>query len=416
MPSSSVRFVGALALSLVGAALVLPGHAATSCKAKTLRDGTIAVRARSITGTPRWGTRYGVEANTFDGTASCLASGKARDCALAPIGMPARTTPPASCTIYLADDGADTCSAWIKRCVPSSEAPPCPIFPADNVWNRDISALPVHAMSATWINSIGPTGLLHPDFGSGLYAGHFIGIPYTIIGPTQPLVPISFLYDDESDPGPYPIPPLVAVEGGSTRPSAGRGDAHILLINPDTCMLHETFASKSRRRGTSWTAGSGAVYDLNSNALRPETWTSADAAGLPIMAGLLRYDEILAGEVTHALRFTTNVTQRAYVWPARHYASSQTDPALPPMGIRARLKASFDTSGFSATNQIILEGLKRYGMILADNGAPWFISGAPDHRWDNDDLHALIAVHGSDFEIVDESSLMVDPDSGQTLP
>jgi hypothetical protein len=165
-----------------------------------------------------------------------------------------------------------------------------------------------------------------------------------------------------------------------------------------------------------WSGGSGAVFDLGSNALRPDTWTSADAAGLPILPGLIRYDEILAGEVTHAVRFTAPSTQRAYVWPARHFASSSTDPALPPMGIRVLLKASVDISGFSATNQVILTGLKKYGMMLADNGSPMFISGAPDRRWDDDDLHALTTLQGSDFEVVDVSSLMVDPDSGQSLP
>jgi hypothetical protein len=393
-----------------------PAAAVTKCKAVPARDGTIAVTATGVVGTPRWGVRYGEETNTFDDAAGCVAGSKARKCPLAPIGAPERTTPPAGCTLYLADDGPSRCSVWVKRCFASSEPLPCPIFPADNVWNRDVSTLPVHAMSDTWVNSIGADAPVHPDFGAGPYQGRTIGIPYVVIGETQPVVPITFEYADESEPGPYPIPRQSPVEGGGPKPSVGRGDAHILLVQAGTCRLWEVFAAKSRRKGASWTAGSGAIFDLGSNALRPDGWTSADAAGLPILAGLLRFDEIVAGEVTHALRFTAPATQRAYVWPARHVASSSTDPALPPMGIRVRLKASFDVSGFSATNQIILEGLKRYGMILADNGSPWFISGAPDRRWDDDDLHALKSLRGNDFEVVDVSSLMVDPDSGEAAP
>jgi hypothetical protein len=257
---------------------------------------------------------------------------------------------------------------------------------------------------------------LHPGFGSGLYHGAAIGIPYVNVGAAQPPVPVAFRYADESDPGPYPIPPLVPVEGGGARASAGKGDAHVLLIDEGTCRLYEVYAARSIRQGASWSAGSGAVFDLTSSALRPDSFTSADAAGLPILPGLVRQDEIAAGIIKHAIRFTAPATQRAYVWPARHQAGSTTDPAYPPMGIRVRLKASVDVSGFSPTNQIILTALKHYGMLLADNGAAWFITGAPDRRWDNDDLHALTQIHGSDFEVVDESSLMVDPDSGQAAP
>ena len=409
---SPLTLVATLAL----ASLATPAGAATHCRTKVASDGSIILSAKDIVGTPRWGVRYGDEANALDDTATCLSGDRARNCALAPIGDPDRTTPPASCTLYLADDGTETCSAWIKRCFPSSEAPPCAVLPADNIWNRDISAMPIHAMSATWIASIGAGAPLHPDFGAGPYQNHTIGIPYAVIGATQPLVPLSFTYFDESDPGPYPIPPLVPVEGGGAHASKGKGDAHVLLVQESTCQLYEVYAAKRLQKGASWDAGSGAVFDLSSNALRPDTWTSADAAGLPILPGLIRYDEILAGEITHAVRFTTSVTQRAYVWPARHYASSQTDPALPPMGIRVRLKALVDISSFSPANQVILTALKRYGMMLADNGAPMFISGAPDSRWDDDDLHTLTTLHGGDFEVVDVSSLMVDPDSGQALP
>ncbi|HEV7731197.1 MAG TPA: hypothetical protein VGR62_03500 [Candidatus Binatia bacterium] len=409
-----MRILGSFLVLL--ALLSSPAGAVTKCKATPARDGTIEVTAIGITGTPRWGVRHGDEDTPLDGIASCVQSGRARRCALAPVGAPERTALPAGCTIYLRDDGPTDCSVWVKRCFPSSEPLPCPVLPADNIWNRDISTMPVHAMSATWIDSIGAGDPLHPDFGAGPYHGKTLGIPYVVIGATQPLVPITFEYFDESEPGPYPIPPNVPVEGGGSKPSVGRGDAHVLLVQEGTCQLWEVFAARTKRKGASWTAGSGAIYDLGSNALRPDGWTSADAAGLPILPGLLRYDEIVAGEVTHAIRFTTDRTQRAYVWPARHYASSSTDPALPPMGIRVRLKATFDVSTYSPTNQIILNGMKRYGMLLADNGAPWFISGAPDRRWDDEDLHALTTLHGNDFEVVDTSSLMIDPDSGQALP
>ena len=410
------RWLIAVLSLLPGWQAVAPVEAVTRCSAKLSRDGTILVRASGVVGTPRWGTRYGDTVNVFDNAGSCVVGERMRDCTLAAEPLPARRQAPASCTIYVADDGGTSCSAWVRKCFASSEAPPCPILPADNIWNRDVSALPVHAMSATWIASIGADSHLHPDFGAGPYRNRLIGIPYTVIGPTQPGVPVSFLYSDESDGGPYPIPPLVPVEGGGSRPSVGKGDAHVLLIDGGSCTLHEVYAARRLQRGAAWSGGSGAIYDLNSNALRPDGWTSADAAGLPILPGLIRYDEIVAGAVTHALRFTASRTQRAYVWPARHYASSSTDPGLPPMGIRARLKASVDISGFSPTNQIILLGLKKYGMMLADNGSPWYLSGAPDRRWDDDDLHQLQTLRGSDFEIVDVSSLMIDPDSGQAAP
>ncbi|HYC53380.1 MAG TPA: hypothetical protein VEL28_00355 [Candidatus Binatia bacterium] len=395
--------------------IAAPAAAVTHCKAKSI-DGVIAVSARDVVGTPRWGVRYDGETESFDGAGSCLVGDTMRNCALAAIGEPERTTAPPSCTLYLGDDGAEQCSVWIKRCVPSSEAPPCAVLPADNIWNRDISSMPVHASSEDWIDSIGRDGTVHPDFGSGLYRNGLIGIPYVVISATQPEVPISFLYDDESDPGPYPIPPLVAVEGGGSKPSKGKGDAHVILVQENTCELFEVYASKRQNGGASWSAGSGAVFNLSSNVLRPDTWTSADAAGLPILPGLIRYDEIVAGEITHAIRFTAAVTQRGYVWPARHYASSQTDPGLPPMGIRVRLKSGFDISGYSPTTQIIMTAMKKYGLMLADNGSDWYISGAPDSRWDNDELRELRDLTGDDFEVVNVSSLMIDPDSGQAAP
>jgi hypothetical protein len=221
-------------------------------------------------------------------------------------------------------------------------------------------------------------------------------------------MPVSFEYADESDPGPYPVPPDAPVEGGP----ATTGDRHVLIVDRDRCTLYELYAAYPQLDG-SWRAGSGAVFDLRSNALRPATWTSADAAGLPILPGLVRYEEVAAGAIRHAVRFTASRTQRAYVWPARHYASSSTDPTRPPMGQRFRLKAGFDVSPFPARVQVILNALKTYGLILADNGSSWFISGVPDERWDNDELRALNQVHGHDFEAVDGTSLMVSPDSGQ---
>lgn len=284
----------------------------------------------------------------------------------------------------------------------------CPIFPADNVWNTPIDHLPVDSNSSAYISSIGATTGLHPDFGT-IWEGAPIGIPYNIVPGTQPEVDITFDYYDESDPGPYPIPPDAEIEGGDE----SSGDRHILVLDNDNCILYETFYSWPQEDG-SWWAGSGAVYDLQSNALRPSGWTSADAAGLPILPGLVRYDEVASGEITHALRFTVQYTRKAFIWPARHYASNLTSTNYPPMGQRFRLKAGFDIAGFSPEVQVILRALKKYGMILADNGSNWYISGVPDSRWNDDNLVSeLRLVKGSDFEAVDERSLVVDPDSGQ---
>ena len=286
----------------------------------------------------------------------------------------------------------------------------CSLFPADNIWNTRVDALPRDARSDAFVQSIGADTGLHPDFGAGLYEGLTLGIPYVIVPSSQPLVPITFTTSgEESDPGPYPIPADAPVEGGS----AADGDRHVLVVQEGTCVLYELYAAEPHPAG-GWSAESGAVFYLASNALRPAGWTSADAAGLPIFPGLVRYDEIEAGAITHALRFTAEQTQEAYVWPARHQAGSTTDPDVPPMGQRFRLKADVEIGDFSATNQIILTALKTYGMMLADNGSSWFLSGAPDDRWDNDDLRLLQeGVFGSDFEAVDCSSLMVHPDSGQ---
>ena len=284
-------------------------------------------------------------------------------------------------------------------------APPtiagCPVFPATSVWNQPVNTLPVAADSAALIRSIGLDAPVHPDFGSGLYDGQRIGIPYVVVsGDVTPQAKPTFAYADESDPGPYPIPANVPIEGD---PRPDGGDRHALIIDRDSCTLYELYALQKTTHG--WSAGSGAIWNLRSNALRPAGWTSADAAGLPIFPGLARYDEVAAGAIDHALRFTAPETRRAYIYPARHYASSSTDAALPPMGLRVRLKAGFDTSGFPPQARVILTALKRYGMILADNGSPWYISGAPDPRWSNDDLHSLSRLTGADFQVVDTSHL-----------
>jgi hypothetical protein len=290
-------------------------------------------------------------------------------------------------------------------------APGCPILPADNVWHQIITRLPVSSMSAKYVSSIGSALPLHPDFGSGNLGGGPIGIPYNVVPPAQPLVPVHFTIASESDPGPYPIPPKALIEGGPR----SRGDRHVLVVDTGTCTDYEMWKAQPVHRGASWKAGSGAVFNLGSDALRKAGNTSADAAGLPILPGLVRYDEVVAGVIDHAIRVTVGSSDARYIWPARHQAGT-SNPALPPMGLRLRLKASVDISRFSAFDQVILQALKTYGMIVADNGTSWFISGAPDPRWDNTALHALTTVTGSNFEAVDESCLMVGPDTGATNP
>ena len=258
-----------------------------------------------------------------------------------------------------------------------------------------IASAPVDPNSAALIASCGVRNL-HPDFGT-TYNGAPNGIPYVVVSESQPGVPVSFDYDDESDPGPYPIPADAPIEGGPQ----STGDRHVLVIDRDAWMLYELFAAYPESGGARWSAGSGAIFDMNTNALRPAGWTSADAAGLPIFPGLVRYDEAVEqGEIRHALRFTCPTTRRAYVPPARHWASSQTSPDLPPMGMRVRLRADFDISGFPAEVQVILTALKTYGMFMADNGSGWFISGAPDPRWDDDRLGTLKTVPSTAFEVI----------------
>jgi hypothetical protein len=275
----------------------------------------------------------------------------------------------------------------------------CNVFPSDSIWNTDISQMPVNPNSATWVASTMPSsGRTHPDFGAPPY-----GIPYNVVDHTHGTASFTFQYSGESDSGPYPNGPDLLIEQGS--------DAHMLTINKDTCKLYETFATNYAGPNT---AGSGAIFDLGSNQLRPAGWTSADAAGLPIFPGLLRWDEVQAGFIGHAIRFTVHNTNDTYLWPGRHHAGI-SDPTLPPMGARFRLKAGYDISGYGAEAQVVLTAFKHYGLIVADNGSDWFFTGTEDPNWDNGAYPAMISdlkkVPVNQFEAVDESSLMVDPNS-----
>ncbi len=288
----------------------------------------------------------------------------------------------------------------------------CPLFPANNIWNYNISHLPVIPNSANYIASIGITSKLHAAFGSTIPGYPPPGMPYVVVPATQPYVPVHFYYAKESTPGPYPIPPNVPVEGGRQNP----GDRHVIVVNSDTCKLYEMWASYPQPDG-SWKAGGGSMWSLKSNSLRPKYWTSADAAGLPILPGLVRYDEVETGVINHALRVAVNHTQRAFLWPARHFASTDSSTNLPPMGLRLRLKAGVDISSFSPQNQVILTALKHYGVFVADNSDlnSLELSGArtPGDHWNNSSLAFLGNLHASDFEAVDESALQVSPNSGQ---
>jgi len=270
---------------------------------------------------------------------------------------------------------------------PLPSAPNCPLFPPTNVWNKTITHLPRHPNSAAFLRTIGLTSPLHPDFG----APSIYGIPINVVGGTQPKVPVQFYYPAESDKGPYPIPLQPKIEAG--------GDRHILIVDRDACKLYEIYdAQKINGR---WQAGSGAIWDLRSNLLRPDGWTSTDAAGLPILPGLIRFDEVAKGVINHAVRFTAPRTRSFHIFPARHHAGVSTATSYPPMGLRLRLKASVNIAGFSPRNRVILTALKRYGMILADNGSPLFITGASNPAWNDDDLHQLQRITTADFEVVD---------------
>lgn len=294
-------------------------------------------------------------------------------------------------------------SATLAHQIP--QAPDCPVFPADNPWNVPVDDLPVADNSDAIVRSIGLSKGLHADFGSGKYDGEKIGIPITIANSDTPRKRITFYYQDESDPGPYPIPRDVKIEGDPD-PQPGN-DRHIIVVEKDECKVYEVFQIK--KRDGVWRGASGAVWDLNSNALRPEGWTSADAAGLAILPGLARYSDFAAGGFDHALRFAVEHSREAYVYPATHEAGESSDPDLPPMGLRLRLRADYDISGFGPQTQAVLQALKTYGMIVADNGTDWYITGAPNRNWDNADLHDLEDVLGENFEVVDTSSMEPSP-------
>jgi hypothetical protein len=275
------------------------------------------------------------------------------------------------------------------------------MFPADNPWNTDVSTLPVDPRNAVFLASMGLDTEIHPDFGT-VWDGGPNGIPYVVVDSTQPKYPATFYYADESDPGPYAIPPDAPIEWGS--------DHHVLALDADNKILYELYDATFNATERRWYAGSGAIWNLNVNYYRPDGWTSADAAGLPMLPGLVRYDEVQRGEITHALRFTVSDTNDSYIFPASHRAGVD-DPSLPPMGLRVRLRADYDISGFPADVQVVLRALKKYGMIVADNGGPWYISGAPDPRWNDDTLHEISRVAGRDFEVVNTSGVTGTPAS-----
>jgi hypothetical protein len=277
--------------------------------------------------------------------------------------------------------------------VPLLDAPGCPLFPETNVWNKPVGQLPLRSNSRKVVRAIGARLPVHADFGAGLWEGAPIGIPTTVVDSSQAASVVDFNYDHESDAGPYPIPNGVAIEGGDE----SDGDRHAIIVDSASCTLYELFALYP----SPWSAGSGAIWSLTSNALRPRGWTSADAAGLPILPGLVRYEEVAAGHIDHAIRFTVSRSKRDYVYPARHFASSLTSKSLPPMGLRLRLRANYPVSGFPYQARVVLKALKRYGMIVADNGSSWYLTGAPNPGWDNDQLHTLGKVKGSDFRVVD---------------
>jgi hypothetical protein len=274
-------------------------------------------------------------------------------------------------------------------------------FPSNNLWNTDISTAPVDSNSANYINFIGSTVTLHPDFGAGTFHNQTLGIPYQVVAGTQAKVNVTLnAFADESDPGPKPIPSNALIEG---YPKPGNGDRHVLVLDKDGCWLYELY-NASLTKGV-WSADQGSIWDMTINEQRPYTWTSADAAGLPVFVGLARFDEVAAGAINHALRFTVPTSQKAFVLPATHWASTTTDPNAPPMGLRLRLKASFDISAYPADDQVILTALKKYGLILADNGSAIFISGAPDNRWNNTDLNLLKQITASNFEVVQTGTI-----------
>ncbi|MFG2606585.1 hypothetical protein ACGFT2_23970 [Streptomyces sp. NPDC048514] len=283
----------------------------------------------------------------------------------------------------------------------------CGVAPSDSIWRQPVDGLPAHQRSGTYVSAIGGDKPLHPDFGAGLIDGKPFGIPVTVVDGAAPQAQVGFDYDDESDHGGYGIPDDARVENGPD----GTGDRHVIVWDRAKCASYELYDAH-RTGSATWHAGSGAIFDLRSNKLRPDGWTSADAAGLPILPGLVRYDEVAAGDIAHALRITVPRSDRSHVWPARHDAGAAGDQHLPPMGLRLRLKASVDISSLPPQAKVIATALKRYGAMVADNGSSWFVSGDQDERWDNDQLNALKSLKGSDFEAVDVSGLQAASDSG----
>lgn len=306
-----------------------------------------------------------------------------------------RPLPALALALVLVSTSVTPAAAW-----PPPEAPACEVLPVDNVWRADISRMPVHSHGAQWLaNMGGPARRLHPDFGGAPY-----GYPIQYVGAATPRITVDFEYADESDPGPYPFTASTPIEPA--------GDRHAFMIDRDSCVLYELFAAEWN--GEDPYAGSGAAFDLRSNALRPATWTSADAAGLPIFPGLVRYDEVFGrGHIDHAIRFTAQRTDRSFVWPARHQAGAANDPTLPPMGARFRLRADFDITRYSPHVQVVLRAMQRYGLILADNGSNWFFQGTTDERWPESFISELKQIPAGAFEAIDASSLMIHPDSGQ---
>ena len=335
---------------------------------------------------------------------------------IAAAGVTIGCNPPAN-TRFCPDDPIrrDQMATLLTRAnhlTPNRPSARCPTLPADDIWNTRIDGLPVHPRSAQYVSSIGSSAHLHPDFGAGVWppgSNSPIGIPYVEVPAGTTAVPVAYTaYGAESDPGPFPIPADAPIEGGPD----STGDRHVIVVDRYRCELFELFDAHPGP-GSSWRAASGARYQLDSSRLRPDGWTSADAAGLPIFPGLVRYDEVVSGHIDHAIRFTAPQTRAAHVWPARHDASDSSNLALPPMGQRFRLSSEFEISGFSPQVQVILRAFKEYGIILADNGSSWYISGSPDPRWKNDLLGELKEIPGSAFEAVDVSSLIIDPNSGR---
>lgn len=390
---------------------------ATACVAAAACDGTTRRAAPpSLTTQPSASALVGVSSATASPSATPSATMSDASPTASVVSTAAATTAKASATATHPSSGASHAAP-----PPAPKAPPvkgatsdvlsgthCQVFPGDNYWHADVRGLPVDAHSAQWLAAMGASSRkLHPDFGPSYGAQPVpYGIPITVVPAGHPRVPVQFDYSDESDHLGYPLGADTAIEGG---PNAD-GDRHAIVVTADTCELFETYDTHSTATG--WTAGSGAHWSLSSEALRPDGWTSADAAGLPILPGLLRWDEVATGHVDHAIRFTTNLTDASHLWPARHDASSHHDPSLPPMGARFRLKASFDISHYSAQTQVVLRAMQTYGLVLADNGSPWYFQGSADTGWPDALISQLKTIPASAFEAVDTSSLKVSGNSG----